>query len=283
MNEYFCGWYFKCQSNDKTVAVIPAYHVHGGQKSCSVQVITDEGAWNVTYAYEEFRWKKGTIEVKIGGSIFGTGGMALDIHAEGLNVTGLLKFGDLTPIRYDIMGPFRFVPFMECRHSVMSMKHTVNGRLVINGEIYLFQDGEGYIEGDRGRSFPKEYAWSQCSFSGGSLMLSVADIPMGLVHFTGCLGVVHWQGHEYRFATYLGTKVVKVAEGEIVLQQGRNILRARLLEKKSHPLLAPRGGAMTRTIRESAACRAEFSFEKKGETLFSFVTENASFEYEYEK
>lgn len=283
MNEYFCGWYFKCQSGDKTLAVIPAFHENKGKKSCSIQIITDNGVWNVPYGYEELRRKKGTIEVKIGNNIFGAGGMGLDIHTDTLDVTGLVKFGALSPIGYDIMGPFRFVPFMECRHSVFSMKHRVDGRIVINGEVYIFSDGVGYIEGDRGRSFPKEYAWSQCSFPGGSLMLSVADIPLGPVHFTGTLGVVHYKGEEYRFGTYLGTKVMKIEEGEIIFKQGKMILRAKLLAKKAQPLLAPTGGAMVRTIRESAACRAEYYFEKKGETLFSFTTENASFEYEYEK
>ena len=47
----------------------------------------------------------------------------------GLNVNGRLDFGTLTPIKYDIMGPFALVPFMECRHSVISMRHPVWGAL----------------------------------------------------------------------------------------------------------------------------------------------------------
>ena len=26
MRNYFCGWYFKMQSNEKTLAIIPSYH-----------------------------------------------------------------------------------------------------------------------------------------------------------------------------------------------------------------------------------------------------------------
>ena len=44
MRNYFCGWYYKCQSPTQTLAVIPA--VHGG--SHSIQLITDSGAWNFT-------------------------------------------------------------------------------------------------------------------------------------------------------------------------------------------------------------------------------------------
>ena len=49
-----------------------------------------------------------------------------------------------------------FIPFMECRHSVWSMRHLVNGELSVNGKRYSFQNALGYWEGDRGSSFPKE-------------------------------------------------------------------------------------------------------------------------------
>ena len=29
MGDYFCGWYFRCQSEEKTLAVIPAVHRAG--------------------------------------------------------------------------------------------------------------------------------------------------------------------------------------------------------------------------------------------------------------
>ena len=40
MRNAFCGWYFKCQSTEHTLAVIPAFHSGGG----SIQLITDAGA-----------------------------------------------------------------------------------------------------------------------------------------------------------------------------------------------------------------------------------------------
>lgn len=41
-------------------------------------------------------------------------------------------------------------------------------------------------------------------------MLSVADIPMAGIHFTGIIGAILWMGKEYRIATYLGARVVKI-------------------------------------------------------------------------
>lgn len=275
----FCGWYFKCQSDTQTLALIPAMHRAGKERSSSIQLITDDGSWCVPFPAAAFQQRSGVIE--IGGSRFSRQGIRLDLRAPGLSAAGALSFGPFSPIRYDIMGPFHFVPFLECRHSVVSMAHTVDGEVRVNGVPYVFRRGAGYAEGDRGRSFPREYAWTQCSFPGGSLMLSAAEIPLAGCRFTGVIGVVLWQGNEYRLATYLGASAQRIQNGELVIRQGNACLTARLLESCAQPLRAPRGGAMARTIRGHAACRAFFQFQKNGQTLFAFETPNASFEYEF--
>lgn len=62
-------------------------------------------------------------------------------------------------------------------------------------------------------------------------MLSVADIPMAGIHFTGIIGVVLWHGKEYRLATYLGAKVSQNQNGKIRIVQGNMELEVCLLEK----------------------------------------------------
>ncbi len=39
-NNYFKGWYFKCASNDKTIAFIPAYHRSNRRETASLQITT---------------------------------------------------------------------------------------------------------------------------------------------------------------------------------------------------------------------------------------------------
>ena len=279
MRDSFYGWYFKCQTAAQTLAVIPAVHQTGQSRTCSIQIITDNDAWTVTFPGNVFCRVGKTIYIEE--NYFGEDGIRLDVHTPELNIEGKLDFGPLSALKYDIMGPFAFVPFMECRHSVWSMRHTVNGAVRINGKNYFFQNAWGYWEGDRGKSFPKEYVWTQCCFPNGSLMLSVADIPIAGTHFTGIIGIVLWEGRAYRLATYLGAKVVKNQNGELRIVQGKLELEARLLESAGHPLKAPTKGDMVRTVHESAACRASYRFRKNGNTLFDFETEQASFEYEY--
>lgn len=77
--------------------------------------------------------------------------------------------------------------------------------ICINGKKYVFENAYGYWEGDCGRSFPKKYAWTHSFLEGkdgaieGSLMLSVAEIPLAGLCFTGIIGIVLWKGKEYRF------------------------------------------------------------------------------------
>ena len=51
------------------------------------------------------------------------------------------------------MGPFVLVPFMECRHSVFSMYHSVNGKLLLNGKKYKFDDAVGGRDTDAWNTF----------------------------------------------------------------------------------------------------------------------------------
>ncbi len=279
MSGYFYGWYLKCQSGRQTLAVIPAVHKAGDNCTCSIQIITDDNAWTIEFDAKEYRRRGKTIF--IGHNRFGEKGIRLAITTSELRIKGELVFGPLSPLKYDIMGPFALLPFMECRHGVWSMKHSVRGNVYINNCKYSFQDACGYWEGDRGRSFPKEYVWTQCCFSEGSLMLSVANIPVAGMYFTGIICVVLWRGKEYRIATYLGAKVVEVQNKTIRIVQGKLELEARLIKTAHRPLNAPVQGEMKRTIHESAACQAFYGFRKAGRTLFAFETDRASFEYEY--
>jgi len=278
-NGWFYGWYFKCQSDTQTLAVIPAVHQTGRKRTCSVQIITEKQSWTVPLPEKAFRKRGGTIS--IGKNRFGERGIRLAVCAPGLQVKGKITFGGLFPLKYSIMGPFSFIPFLECRHSVWSMKHRVWGKVSVNGETYAFDGAEGYWEGDRGRSFPKEYIWTQCSFPEGALMLSVADIPIAGFHFRGIIGVVVLYGREYRLATYLGARTAAVRNGMVRVIQGRLELEAELLEESGKPLKAPARGDMVRTIHESAACKARYRFRKGSRTLLAFETDRASFEYEY--
>ena len=286
MYRYFEGWYFKQLSVQGTLALIPAMHTDGrGNCSASIQMITEDTVYCVNVPWDTFHKNRRRMRIMAGNSLFCANGIKLDIQTEELSAKGSLTFGPLSPIRYDIMCPFRYVPFMECIHSVFSMAHKVDGSITINGREHVFENAIGYIEGDRGRSFPKRYMWTQHTWqekSYHSLILSVADIPCLGMQFTGIIGIVLYKGKEYRLATYLGAKVTHIGEGEIMVRQGKYSLYAKRLDGDIMQLRAPVLGSMTRLIREAPSCRVHYRFAKEDETLLDIYADHAGFEFEYD-
>lgn len=285
MKSLFKGYYFKCCMGNKTIAFIPALHQSGYRKgkqsSASLQIITDSQTYFIPYNAISF--DKNGLKIKIGNSYFSEKGIYLDIDTEECRIHGKLKFHRMQKLKYSIMGPFQYVPFMQCKHSVVSMQHLVSGKIMINGKKYQDRNGMGYIEGDRGCSFPEKYVWTQCHFHKGSIMLSVAEIPFYGFHFRGIIGIVLIDGKEYRIATYLGARVSSICNKSVVIRQGRYTLRAKLLGEDSKELKAPVNGEMARTIQESVRCKARYCFTVSDKILLDFTSKCASFEYMYER
>lgn len=281
IKEYFKGYYFKCSNTKETISFIPAIHFNGKEKNASLQIITADAAYTVPYDNAIIDDKN--FRTKIGDNYFSTKGIKINIKNENLSIFGNISFGPFEKIRYDIMGPFQYVPHMQCRHTVVSMSHYVNGMISINGKTYHFKKGIGYIEGDSGYSFPKEYAWTHCHYENSSIMLSVADIPISRFHFQGVIAIIMIEGKEYRIATYLGAKIKYTKNNTIVVKQGKYTLTAKLIKSNSHMLNAPHNGEMLRTIRESASCTACYKFTFEDKTLIEFTSDMASFEYEYKQ
>lgn len=287
MNDYFYGWYFRCQSGEETLAVIPAVHRSKGKWSCSVQVITEAGSWNKNFSIRQFRINREKGVMQIGENIFSQKGLRLKLEENrriedgySWKIQGLLRFGSFTPPVYDIMGPFRWIPGMECRHDVYSMEHSVNGQISVNGRKVFFQNGWGYMEGDSGSSFPQKYMWTQHFFDGGSIMLAAATIPLFGMCFKGVTGILLRRGREYRFATYLGASVRKMEKRELRIRQGRYVMRVYFPKSRGNTLNAPCSGRMSRRIREDISCQAEYVLSFGNRTLWREKAERAAAEQE---
>ena len=72
MNDHFCGWYYKCQSEKETLAVIPAVHRANGKTTCSIQLITEAASWSVPFPGSAFHGDG--MQVSIGENRFGPPG-----------------------------------------------------------------------------------------------------------------------------------------------------------------------------------------------------------------
>ncbi len=264
---YFKGYYFKHQKAGQTVALIPGVSDDGA----FIQVITNEGSDNIKCPSISL---KGNITV--GNSIFSEWG--IKVNERGLR--GHIAYEELTPLKSDIMGPFRFLP-MECRHGVVSMYHKLRGGIKVNGRYYDLDGGVGYIEMDSGRSFPKEYLWLHCNDfrEKSSIMLSVAAVPFMGFNFNGCICAVIHNGKEYRFSTYNGVSVIAATREKVALSCGRYRLEVNINSRDSSPLYSPIEGRMDGIIHESNNTSARFILYEGNTTVFDLQSDNVSFEY----
>jgi len=262
MSGYFEGTYYKHQKNGNTVCVISGK----AKDSSFIQVITNEKSYIYNFK-----------TLNESGCLFGTNGIILGLP----EVKGIIKYSPITPIKYDIMGPFKLCP-MKCRHKIVSMYHKLNGKITVEGMPIDFNGGTGYIEGDRGNSFPPKYLWVHCNDFAQkcSIVISVAQIPFGFAKFMGCIAVVWYNGTEYRFATYLNVKTLIAKRNKIVLWQGNRMLEAEIAEDLFSPLMSPRNGKMSDTIYESNTTQATFRLSQDDKTVFELVSSNTSFECE---
>ncbi len=276
---YFEGWYLKQQTGNKSIALIPSFHADADKKiSARLQIITDQRSLVVTFSSIIVQVKRNHFHIRMGSCIFSDRGCHLSIKEQGINLKGKLCYHSMTRPAYDIMGPFCFLPGMQCRHSIFSVNHRVDGKLTLDGEDYLFKNGTGYIEGDRGHSFPDKYLWTQYNDGNISIMLAAASIPILGLSFCGCIGIVWLKGKEYRIATYLGAKVIYADKKKIIVRQKGSVLSVQLIKGATHSLQAPVQGNMDRTIHESLACTVNYRFTRHGKVLFESVCHNASFE-----
>ena len=288
-NAFFEGWYFKHQNADTVLAFIPGHSVdEKGVKHPFLQIIWNENSYSLDFEEEDYLVDRKRKRIVLGSNIFSLTGVMVDIQSEDITIQGMIRYGSLNPINYTIMGPFQWVPFMECRHEIISMSHALRGSLTVNGKVLDFQGEKGYIEGDRGRSFPRDYLWLQCNRfpQEASVMVSIAHIPFIGHSFQGCICVIQYKGREYRFATYLGVKVVCKRETAVILKQGNYTFKIFLTNRNrikktgfSHPLLAPDLGRMVRSIKEEHLLLARFLLYKEEELIFDLTSDHVSFEY----
>lgn len=130
-------------------------------------------------------------------------------------IRGVLKYSGITPLKYDIMGPFSVLP-MQCSHGLVSMCHAANGWLEVDGK-------------------------------------------------------------EYRFATYLGVRIISDND-RIILTQGKmrlEIVCYPICDGKE--LSAPQRGRISESIRESCDAYLKLTLTESGKILAELESRYATY------
>ncbi len=290
---YFEGWYYKCLNADATaaIAVIPGIAMDpSGNRHAFIQVLDGIQATATyhTFPASAFHASEKEFEVRIDKHFFSSHKLVTDLP--GLRAD--LTFTDLTPwpapfYSPGIMGPFSFIPFMECYHGIVSMDHTINGEIELNGTPVSFNRGRGYMEKDWGRSFPSAYIWMQSNhFESPSISLkaSVAKIPFMGSSFVGFIAGLLIENKLIRFTTYnrCSLKDAAVGTSDVLLTFGHPdyTLTIKAHRREATGLAAPIHGFMEGRIEESMTSRLDVTLKdrKTGRIVWQGCGEHAGLE-----
>jgi hypothetical protein len=288
---YFEGWYFKVVTLDErhALAFIPGISMgENGERHSFVQVMDGKAcrAQYHRFSADDFRPESGRFEVFVEKNHFSKEKISLDLPG----IAGEIRFREPTPWPKmlgapGIMGWYSFVPFMECFHGVVSLHHTLEGKLEIENEAVDFAGGRGYIEKDWGRSFPRAYVWMQTNHfdahDHASLMASVAHIPWLGSYFIGFISGFWLDGRLFRFATYTGArKFLKITdeEVELILKNPKTELRLLAKQASGTALRSPISGEMTGKIQESLQAEVQAELLENGSRVFEGTGRNAGLE-----
>jgi tocopherol cyclase len=296
----FEGWYYKLidRSERHRYAVIPGIFLGTDPRTSHAFVQVLDGVTGGTtyhrYPVEEFWAAEGDFDVRVGPNRFTLEQISLRIEAPERTVTGDVRFTGLTPWPVTlsspgIMGWYAWVPFMECYHGVLSIDHEIDGALTVDGQRVDFTGGRGYIEKDWGRSFPAAWVWLQTNHfeqPGTSLTGSVAMIPWVGRAFRGFIIGLWHSGELYRFATYTGARIEKLAISDTevtwVVRDRRNRLEMVAHRKQSGLLRGPSGVDMgvrvPETLQATVAVRLANLAGGEAHALFEGTGRNAGLE-----
>ncbi len=297
---YFEGWYFKHVTADQSfsLALIPGISLSKKDPHAFVQAFLVYQGEKPHLDYHYFRFSttdfsadKKKFHVQVGTNTFSFNHSHIDLKNEDVHLRGDFNYQGRVPlpkniVNPSIMGPFAYLPAMECYHGVLSLQHSMTGSLTVNDEVIDFTNGKGYLEKDWGRSFPENYVWVQANHfqeDNVSFFFSYAKIPYLGLKFLGLISHVYLAGQHYRFATYNGAKVLQEVltqnSGHYVIKKGSLTLEFEATIDRVASLKSPKLGTMDHQIKEGLSGRVSLRLKKEKRLMYEGVSSSAGIEF----
>ena len=287
---FFEGWYTRLVSADETtrLAVIAGV-ILGPSGHAFVQVLDGVKASSTYHQFplSDFWASDREFKVRIGGNTFGLDGISLDLPgAAGQLVVHDPQPWPVTLASPGIMGWYAWVPGMECYHGVLSFNHRLSGALRLQARTVNFEGGRGYMEKDWGAAFPEAYVWMQTNHfeqEGICLTASIAIIPWMRSAFPGQIIGLWIHGKLYRFATYTGARLERLAlsdrQVDWLVRDRRYRLEIHAVGADAGLLKGPTRLEMGKRISETLQGRVQVRLSAlQGQTLFEGLGRHAGLE-----
>jgi hypothetical protein len=282
-DKYFEGWYYKITNRSGAFAVIPGITKNSDNPHAFIQFNFD-GRKSIyrRFSVDKFSQINENGDIAVDKNRFGMRGIYIQDEAlsADLHFKDRIRWpaGILYP---NSMGPFAYLPFMECRHHVLLLHGNAEGK--INGNTV--ENLPVYIEKDSGSSFPSSYIWMQSNASrvhDFSITASIAKIPYLGFTFTGFIIAVYINGAIFRFTTYSGAVIdtISIEKNHLTIKLHNGVYKMRIVAEiqKGAYLKAPTEGRMDNRIEEALSAHIEMSLFEGRELLFRTSSEAGGLE-----
>jgi hypothetical protein len=287
--KYFEGWYYKLvDAGEATIlAVVPGIALGASHEDSHafVQVFNGKtGDYSYfTFSLDDFRPASRSFEVRIAENYFSAAGLRLELQHPSRKIRGELRFSNAVPYPKRLLSPgfmgwASFVPFLQCKHGIVSMNHTLEGALEINGARVSFDGGKGYLEKDWGHSFPSAYIWMHSNHFADeaiSFTLVLARLSWLGLPLTGFGAALWFNDRVYTLATYTGARITRFEsqanQVRLTVEDKRLQLTIEAIQGSAWLLRSPVRGSMTGTVTESLTSTLHLTAHEKtkgGKRLF---------------
>lgn len=294
-SKYFEGWYYKQVNSalNKSVSFIFGYSTNTKNPHSFIQIIQSNPLQTAYLTFPLDSFKSENKGYRIDNTWFSPTKLILDINHETITCKGELTFSESNvlssenPYMPNIMGPFTYIPNMECNHGVVSMSHTINGSIQLNDETWEFNNDKGYIEKDWGTSFPKRYIWIQGNHfknTNTSFMLSLAYIPFIGFSFEGLIAQLNTDVKSYRFATYTASNRSDLSKNDhgfiMTIKRGFYKLIVDVIMDHRISLVSPKDGLMQNSIKEGLGGTVHLKLYHFNQLILEDTSTNCGIEIE---
>lgn len=260
---YFIGWYQKFSTDEGYICAIISGFIKEKNKSPKgfVQFLDN---LNQTSTYSIYNFNECAIdvqkqEIKIGNHTISQ--KRTQIQTKELKVDFQFTTGHsphlFKGIGKNILGPLHYVPFVECKHAIISTESTFKGTIT-NGLHINNIEGKCYKEKDWGQSFPEEYIWIHSnSFENPfiSFQFAYAKPKWLLFRPTTYIGFIKLENKTITLngigKSNIQFKCMNNRKIELTLQKKEAIINIQLTSGLATQLKAPNEGEMKKIINQS--------------------------------
>ena len=281
----FENWYFRLVDEEKetTLGILVERHNTKQGKETLIQVMGNIIDEEICIYYPIESVKSEEEEIRIGDHILGLNQINLNIKKEDFELKGELILNHHKRLKQSLwtpglMGPYKYLPFLESYHEVISLQHSLTGSLWLNEKQIVFDGGKGYIEKDWGKSMPNVWLWAQCNHfkrKDVALMIGVARLPIFFDYYT-CFAIpIYYKDQVEVFSNYNGGHLSKLYRHKgyvhLIITQKNKILDIKIYGSDEKSCMTSKSSHKIRDVYACDAAKIEVSITENEQIIFEEV------------